>query len=153
MAIVASGVFVSGVARADEDPLGSARAGDPFAMLQERERAWTFELTTGASLAALATVKNAPRARCQVAEVTTVGALRRSVIACAPVAEAEGDVAAALAQRFTLVFDDAGVREVVRDSEDVAELEDGSNAGAFTFPRAFGRRWQHDVRRPDIMLP
>jgi hypothetical protein len=155
MAIVATSLLGPAVASADDDP---------FAMLHERERTWTFELVTGPSLAALSPVTSAPHARCRVAEVTTTDAaanavtatraltrmLTRARIECAPVAEGGGAVAPALSQRFTLLFDAAGVREAVHDADDnLAVLAHGSNAGAFTFPRKLARRWRHDVQGPD----
>ena len=121
---------------------------DPFAMLRERDREWTFELTAGASLAALAPVKGAPHTRCRVADTTPVGAVPRSVIACAPIGAVVGEVPALLTQRFYLVFEPAGVREVVFGPDDPAQLAERTNAGAFTFPRVLDRRWRYDVERP-----
>jgi hypothetical protein len=130
--------------------VGSARADDdPFAMLREPERAWTFELVTGPSLEALAVVKGAPQTRCRVAALAPIGAVARSRIECAALAEATGEVATALAQRFTLAFEPTGVREMVIESDEPAVLAEATNAGAFTFPRKLARRWSYDIKRPD----
>lgn len=127
-----------------------ARADDdPFAMLRERDRAWTFELVSGPSLAGLVPVKGAPRTRCRVAELAAVGTIARSRIECAALAEATGEVAAALAQRFTLAFEPTGVRELVIESDDAAVLAETTNAGAFTFPSKLVPRWRYDGKRPD----
>ncbi len=122
---------------------------DPFAMLRERDRAWTFELATGPSIGALAPVKGAPHTRCRVADTAPVGSVARSVIECAPVGAVTGERAAQLTQRFYLVFEPAGVREVMFGPDDPAQLVERSNAGAFTFPRALAGRWSYDVKRPD----
>ena len=131
--------------------VGPARADDePFAMLREDGRAWTFELVRGPALDALVGVHGAPQARCRVVALASIGTVARSRIECAALAEArDPDDAAALAQRFTLAFEPAGIRETVIESDDRAVLAEATNAGAFTFPSKLAHRWSYDVRRPD----
>ena len=120
---------------------------DPFAVLREVDRAWTFELASGPSRALLAPVMGASHVRCRVAEVSTAGALPRSAIDCAPVAEAGDPLTAPARQRLNLVFDATGVRELRVD--DPAQVAERTNAGAFTFPRVLAHRWRYDQTGAD----
>jgi hypothetical protein len=128
---------------------GARADDDPFAMLRERERAWTFELVTGPSIGALAPVQGAPLARCRVVALAAIGTVARSRIECTALAEATGEVAAALAQHFTLAFEPTGVRETVIESDEPAVLAAKTNAGAFTFPRKLAHTWSYEGERPD----
>ena len=137
MTVMLASAVLAGAAQADDDP---------FAMLRERDRSWTFELVTGPSLDALTAVTGAPHARCQVAEVSD-DRVTHARIVCTPLTEAPAEVAAVLTQRFTLVFDSAGVREAV--DEDPARLAERSNAGAFSFPRKLIGPGSQSTKRPD----
>src|ERR1051325_3743894 len=83
-----------------------------------------------------------------VADTTPVGAVARSVIECAPTGPVAREGAELLTQRFYLVFEPEGVREVVFGADDPAQLAERTNAGAFTFPRALARHWSYDAKRP-----
>lgn len=138
-----------------------ARAGgDPFAMLQDQKRTWSFEIVTGRSIGALAPIKDSrlSTTACKIDTVKTMGAITLSEFTCNT--NAGTDEAMHLATRATpflrLAFDSQGVRQVYSyDTE--AALADQANVAGFTFPRALvNGRWtteaKNDRRRVKIAV-
>jgi hypothetical protein len=111
---------------------------DPFAMLKDPKRTWSFEIVTGPSVDKLTRIKHAADATtvCTVAEVKPYGAITRSSFSCKT--NAYDDAITKIMTRATpflyLAFDDDGVRQVYGRATE-AELADQTNVAGFTFPR------------------
>ena len=103
---------------------------DELAILRDPSQRWSYELVGGASLDALAPIPRGPAITCGVADVTATSAR----IVCAPRATSGAPLLALVLGPRTLVFDQAGVRELRGDATPAA-LADKTNALALTFPK------------------
>ncbi|MBA3538823.1 MAG: hypothetical protein H0T79_04285 [Deltaproteobacteria bacterium] len=114
---------------------------DELAVLRDPTQKWSYELVGGAALDTLAPIPKAARVTCGVADVTAT----QSRIVCDPPATPGSPLLALVLGPRTLVFDDAGVRELRGDATPEA-LADRANARALTFPRQPPTKVKVDVR-------
>ena len=151
-------VLVSARAEAQQGPragsaAGSAAApaaaldrGDPFAVLREDGRSWSYEMTSGASLSALVVPPQSHRWRCEVKPWTAPGAAERTSLVCGGDGAAPDGPEPGAAWTFWLVFDQVGVRQLDEPGTDAG---DRSKTLGFTFPRTLRGTWKLDDKAPD----
>ncbi|HEY0480811.1 MAG TPA: hypothetical protein VGD37_25025, partial [Kofleriaceae bacterium] len=157
-ALAAMVVLVSARAEAQQGPragsaAGSAAApaaaldrGDPFAVLREDGRSWSYEMTSGASLSALVVPPQSHRWRCEVKPWTAPGAAERTSLVCGGDGAAPDGPEPGAAWTFWLVFDQVGVRQLDEPGTDAG---DRSKTLGFTFPRTLRGTWKLDDKAPD----
>ena len=142
---LAAVILLVSAARA-QAPKGPPAAPDPFAVLREEGRSWSYETVLGESLASLAVSPQASRWLCEVKPWTAPGAATRSSIACDLYNQAPDGPETGVDWTIWLVFDDVGVRQL--DGRDT-DVGDRSKTLGLTFPRKLDGTWKLDEKGRD----
>lgn len=134
-------------AQAQHAPLaGSPAAPDPFAVLREDGRSWSYETALGESLSTLVVPPQGARWLCEVKPWTAPGEAERSSVVCDLDGAAPDGPDTGAAWTLWLVFDQVGVRQVDEQDTDVG---DHSKTLGLTFPRKLRGTWKLDEKAPD----
>jgi hypothetical protein len=141
---IAAVALLASSARADRqgDPLSTVPAApDPFAVLREEGRSWTYEPTIGETRSSLAVARQGVRWICEVRPWPAPGAPARSSIACGVEGRTASGPDAGSETMYWLVFEDGGVRQI--DSQ-TTDIRDRSKTLGLTFPRTLTPTWRVD---------